>query len=334
VQRREGLWLVLLRMVWFTVLAVLPLAAAAEAAHQLLDQGRVDDALALLENQVRSAPENAEAHSLLCRVYLTVDQWDRAIAACERAVKLDPENSGYHLWLGRSYGQKAEHTGALAAGRLALSVRDQFETAVRLNPKGVDARGDLADFYLQAPWFLGGGTQKAENQARELAKLEPAQADLLRARIAEKNKDLAAAEREYQRAIEHSGGSAGPWLALARFYRRVSRFDEMERAIERATAPQLNRPDLLVGAAEIRMQSGNLAGAAHLLERYLSSPTPAEDAPVFKAHYLLGTVLERQGHPQEAIAQYQAALSLARDFAPARSSIERLGGSARSGVAH
>src|ERR1035438_6761123 len=210
-----------------TVVAVLPLAAADEAAHRLLDQGRVDDALALLENQVRSAPENAEAHSLLCRVYLTVDQWDPAIAACERAVKLDPENSGYHLWLGRSYGEKAEHAGALSAGHLALGVRDQFETAVRLNPKSVDARGDLADFYLQAPWLLGGGTQKAENQARELAKLEPAQADLLRARIAEKSKDLAGAERAYQRAIEDSGGAGGPWLALARFYRRVSRFDEM-----------------------------------------------------------------------------------------------------------
>jgi cytochrome c-type biogenesis protein CcmH/NrfG len=321
-------------MLCFAVMAVLPLAAADQAAHQLLEQGRVDDALALLENQVRSAPENAEAYSLLCRVYLTVDQSDPAIAACERAVKLDPENSAYHLWLGRSYGEKAEHTGALAAGRLALRVRDQFETAVRLDPKSVDARGDLADFYLQAPWLLGGGTQKAENQAQELAKLEPAQADLLRARIAEKNKDLADAEREDQRAIEDSGGAGGPWLALARFYRRVSRFEEMERAIGRATAPELNRPDLLVGAAELRMQSGNLAGAAHLLERYLSSPTPAEDAPVYKAHYLLGTVLERQGHPQEAIAQYQAALSFARDFAPARSAIERLGGSARSGVAH
>jgi cytochrome c-type biogenesis protein CcmH/NrfG len=330
----EGFRLVLGRMFCFAVVAVLPLAAAGEAAHQLLEQGRVDDALALLENQVRSAPENAEAYSLLCRVYLTVDQWDPAIAACERAVKLDPENSAYHLWLGRGYGEKAEHAGALAAGRLALRVRDQFETAVRLNPKSVDARGDLADFYLQAPWLLGGGTQKAENQAQELAKLEPAQADLLGARIAEKNKDLAAAERAYQRAIEDSRGAAGPWLALARFYRRVSRFDEMERAIGRATAPELNRPDLLVGAAEIRMQSGNLGGARHLLERYLSSPTPAEDAPVCKAHYLLGTVLERQGHPQEAIAQYQAALSLARDFAPARSAIERLGGSARSGVAH
>jgi cytochrome c-type biogenesis protein CcmH/NrfG len=108
----------------------------------------------------------------------------------------------------------------------------------------------------------------------------------------------------------------------------------MEQAIGRATRPELNRPDLLVGAAEILIQSGNLAGAAQLLERYLSSPVTVEDAPVFKAHYLLGTVLERQGHPQQAIAQYQAALSLARDFAPARSAIERLGGSARSGVGH
>lgn len=321
-------------MFCWTVVAALPLAAADEAAHRLLDQGRVDDALALLENQVQSAPENAEAHSLLCRVYLTVDQWDPAIAACERAVQIDPGNSLYHLWLGRSYGEKAEHVGALSAGHLALRVRDQFETAVRLNPKSVDARGDLADFYLQAPWFMGGGTQKAENQARELAKLEPAQADLVRARIAEKNKDLAAAEREYRHAIEDSGGAGGPWLALARFYRRVSRFDDMQQALGRATAPELNRPDLLVGAAEILMQTGKLEGAAHLLERYLSSPTTVEDAPVFKAHYLLGTVLERQGHPQQAIAQYQVALSFARNFAPARSAIERLGGSAPSGVTH
>jgi tetratricopeptide (TPR) repeat protein len=321
-------------MFCLTMVAVLPLAAADEAAHRLLDQGRVDDALALLENQVQSAPENAEAHSLTCRVYLTVDEWDPAIAACERAVKLDPGNSGYHLWLGRSYGDKAEHAGVLSAGHLALSVRDQFEAAVRLDPKSVDARADLADFYLQAPWLLGGGTQKAENQARELAKLEPAQADLLRARIAEKNQDLAAAERGYQRAIEDSGGAGGPWLALARFYRRVSRLDDMQQAIGHATAPQLNRPDLLVGAAEVLMQSGNLEGAAHLLERYLSSPTTVEDAPVFKAHYLLGTVLERQGHPQQAIAQYQLALSFARNFAPARSAIERLGGSAPNGVAH
>jgi tetratricopeptide (TPR) repeat protein len=321
-------------MLCFTLMAVLPLAAADQAAHQLLDQGRVDEALALLEGQVRSAPENAEAHNLLCRAYLTVDRWDPAIAACERAVKLAPENSDYHLWLGRSYGEKAEHAGALAAGRLALSARDQFETAVRLNPKSVDARGDLADFYLQAPWLLGGGTQKAENQARELATLEPAQADLLRARIAEKNKNWDAAEREYRRAIEDSGGAGGPWLALARFYRRVSRFDEMEQAIARATAPELNRPDLLASAAEILLQSGNLVGAARLLERYLASPTPSEDEPVFKAHYLLGTVLERQGHPQQAIAHYQAALSLAKDFAPAGSALKRLGASPRSGVAH
>src|ERR1035438_5776855 len=100
-----------------TVVAVLPLAAADEAAHRLLDQGRVDDALALLENQVRSAPENAEAHSLLCRVYLTVDQWDPAIAACARAGKVDPENGGNHLWLGRGAGAGMRAPSRIAGGR-------------------------------------------------------------------------------------------------------------------------------------------------------------------------------------------------------------------------
>jgi cytochrome c-type biogenesis protein CcmH/NrfG len=327
---------VFLRFFFFIMmLGVLPLLADDyPVARQLLDQGRVDDALVMLRTQIHGSPQNPEAHNLLCRAYLSINQWDPAIAACERAVRLDPTNSGYHLWLARSYGQKAEHTGAFAAARLAINVRNELETAVRLNPGSIDARSDLADFYLEAPWVLGGGPDKAEGQAQELAKLELAQADLVRARIAEKKKNFAAAESEYHRAIEHSGGAAGPWLALARFCRRAFRFDDMEEAIGHATAPQLNRPDVLISAAEILMQSGhNPAGAARLLERYLSSPTPVEDAPVFEAHYLLGTLFERQGQPQKARAQYQAALTLASNFAPARSALERLGARASSELA-
>ena len=320
------------RLLVFVVITTLSAAAADnQAAHALLDQGRVDDAVSLLENQVRSQPHDSQAQNLLCRVYLTVDQWDAAIAACEQAVKLAPDSSEYHLWLGRSYGSKAEHAGALSAGQLAGKVRNEFETAVRLNPQSVEARGDLADFYLEAPWFLGGGKQKAESQAQEMAKVEPAQADLVRARIAEKDKNSEAAENHYHRAVEDSGGKAGTWMALARFYRRASRFDEMEHAIRQATAPQLNRPDVLLSAADLLIKSDrNLAEAVHLLERYVSSPTTTEDAPVFKAHYLLGTVLERQGHRQEAVEQYQAALSLAREFVPARNALKRLNGRAAS----
>jgi tetratricopeptide (TPR) repeat protein len=317
---------VLSRIFFFLMIAVSPLAASdALGAHKLLEQGHVDLAVGTLKEQLRSEPKNAEAYNLLCRAYLMADKWDAAVSACERAVALEPQNSQYHLWLGRSYGQKAEHVGAFTAAHVAGQVRGEFETAVRLNPKNVEAHDDLADFYLEAPWVVGGGEKKAEAQASELQKLEPAQAGLLRARIAEKKKDFATAETEIKQAIQDSGGMPGPWMALARLYRTMGRFEEMQHAIDHATDPSLNRPDVLPRAAEILIDANrNLPGAENLLGRYLSSTNPSEDAPVFKAHYLLGTLLEQRGHREQAIAEYQAALELAAEYAPARNALERL----------
>jgi tetratricopeptide (TPR) repeat protein len=323
---------VISRILFFIVVAVLPLSASdGLAVQKLLEQGRVDLAIGVLKDQIHRDPNSAQAYNLLCRVYMMADKWDPAVSACEQAVQLDSQNSQYHLWLGRSYGQKAEHVSALTAAHVAGQVRDEFETAVRLNPKSVEARDDLADFYLQAPWVVGGGDKKAQAQAEEIQKLEPAQADLLRARIAEKKKDFETAENEIKQAVQDSRGAAGPWMSLANLYRRTGRFDQMEQAIDRATAPSLNRPDVLTRAAELLIQSNrNPDRAENLLQRYLSSPNPSEDSPVFKAHYLLGTLLEQRGQPDQAITQYQAALVLAAEFTPARNALDRLASRARN----
>lgn len=328
----RAVFLALANFLFAVVLSNYLVAESQQPAHHLLEQGRVDDAVVMLTSEVHAKPDNGEAYNLLCRAYLAEEKSQAAVAACEHAVKTDPDNGNYHLWLGRSYGQEAEHANPFSAAHLAGKVRDEMELAVHLDPRSVDARADLADFYLEAPRLLGGGEEKAEEQARELSKLEPAQGYLVRARIAEKKKDFVAAEAGYRSAIREGGGAAGPWLALARFYRARSRFDEMEQAIAHATAPHLNRPDLLMSAAEMLIQSGrNLTLAQQLLERYLSSSVTAEDAPVFKAHYLLGKMLERQGLRTQAISQYQTALALAKDFAPARSALDRLGTRASTG---
>jgi cytochrome c-type biogenesis protein CcmH/NrfG len=99
----------------------------------------------------------------------------------------------------------------------------------------------------------------------------------------------------------------------------------MDDAIRRATDPKMNRPDLLTGAAEILISAGhNLPQAELLLRRYLSSGATVEDAPVFKAHYLLGTILERAGDKQAAAEQYREALSLAKNFSPGREALKRM----------
>src|SRR4030081_1926242 len=212
------------RIVWATLLLALSLPARAAAdspggsAKDLLAAGRVDDAIQTLKQQIRHSPTDGEANNLLCRAYFMLEEWDRGISACERAVNLAPQNSLYHLWLGRIYGEKADRAGFMSAAGLAKKVRTEFERAVELDPKSWPARTDLAEFYLEAPGIVGGGKDKAVAQAELLAPLNPAMAHRVKGRIAEKNKDNSAAEKEHRAAIDASKGGARALLNLAGFY--------------------------------------------------------------------------------------------------------------------
>ncbi len=306
---------------------VLLLATTAIAADipTLLAEGRVDDAIQSLQTKLTAAPDDAESYNLMCRAYLALGNWDRGIPYCEKSVKLAPNNSRYHLWLGRIYGEKADRANWFTAASLAGKVRDQFEEAVKLNPDNVEARTDLAEFYLEAPGIVGGGRDKAEAQANALEKLDPVKAHWVRGRIAEKNKELETAEKEYRAAVEISHGSALSWLNLALFFRNHNRLDEMEDAIRHASAAQTGHSEVLVDAAETLNRTGrNIPTAIDLLRRYLSSSSTVEAAPAFKAHYLLGTLLEKQGDKQAAAREYRDALALAKSYSAAQDALNRL----------
>jgi tetratricopeptide (TPR) repeat protein len=300
-------------------------AAADDSAPALLAAGRADDAITNLRSRINNSPSDAESHNLLCRVYFSMGDWDRGISACEKAIALDPNNSRYHMWLGRVYGEKADTANFMSAASLAGKVRNEFEAAVRLDPNNVDARSDLGEFYLEAPGIVGGGRDKAEAQAQALTALDPAKADYLKGRLAEKKKDFVTAEKEYRAAIEASHGSALTWFNLALFFRHRERWDDMEDAINHAVSTQVDRPEILMESGEVLLRSGrNFPAAVQYLRRYLALSSKVEEAPAFKAHYLLGTALEKQGDKQAAAQEYRAALSLARNFSRAQEALDRL----------
>jgi tetratricopeptide (TPR) repeat protein len=308
----------------FAVLIFTVSAFAADAALDLLAAGRVDDAILKLSGRINSSPNDAASYNLLCRAYFSVSNWDRAIAACEKAVSLDPNNSEFHLWLGRTYGEKADSVSFFSAAGLAKKVRNEFEKAVALDPKNWAARTDLAEFYLEAPGIVGGGQDKARAQADALDSLNPAKAHWVRARLAEKNKDNATAEKEYRAAIESSQGGANAWLNLAGFYRKTGRFDDMHYALKHAAAAPMDQPEVLVDAASTLLRANrDLPFATQLLRRYLASNT-VEQAPPFKAHYMLGNILEKQGDRRGAAQEYQIALAMAKDFGRAREALDRV----------
>jgi tetratricopeptide (TPR) repeat protein len=307
-------------------LFLLPLAVAAQTPQALLAAGRVDQAEQTLEEQIRTSP-TAEGYNLLCRADFELDNWDAGIPACEKAVSMAPDNGLYHLWLGRIYGEKADRSGFLKAAGLAGKVRTEFERAVELSPNSWEARTDLAEFYLEAPGIVGGGKDKARAQAELLAPLNPAMAHWVKARIAEKNKDTVTAEQEYRAAIAASQGGARAWLNLAGFYRHTNRFDEMEQALRTMESSPLDHPAALVDGASMLLRTGfsrDYPLAIQFLRRYIASSSTVEEAPVFKAHYLLGELIEKQGDRPAAAEEYRAALAMAHSFRPAQEALKRV----------
>jgi tetratricopeptide (TPR) repeat protein len=301
------------------------LPADAETPQQLLDAGRVDQLRQILEQQIRTAP-NAEAYNLLCRADFELDAWDVGIPACEKAIALSPDNGRYHLWLGRIYGEKADRVNFLKAAGLAGKVRHEFERAVELMPDSWEARTDLAEFYLEAPGIVGGGEDKARAQADALLKLNPGMAHWVLARIAQKKKNMEEAEREYRAAIEVSHGGARAWVNLAGFYRHVGRYDDMERALETMEKQPMDRPAALMDGADLLYRTDrDLPMAIRLTRRYLAN-TPDEEWPAFKAHTLLGELLEKQGDRRGAAEEFRTALGMAHEYELAQKGLKRTQG--------
>jgi tetratricopeptide (TPR) repeat protein len=311
---------------WLAVVVWATAAQAADSGADLLAHGRVDDAIQALNGEIRTAPRNSKSLGLLCRAYFSLGQWDRAASACEKAIALDENSAEYHLWLGRTYGEKADATNFLSAAGLAKKSRAELEKAVGLDPFHVEAHTDLAEFYLEAPGIVGGGRDKARAQADILMKLSPTHAHWVYGRIAEKDKDGATAEKEYRAMIDGSKGSAWSWLSLGLYFKHNNQLDPMEEALKHVAGALLDRPESLVDAASTLYKSQrNLPLAAQLVRRYLQEK-PNEQAPVFKAHYLLGNILEKQGDKNAAADEYRTSLSLAKEYGPAQEALKRVSG--------
>jgi tetratricopeptide (TPR) repeat protein len=312
----------------FTVLFALLAAVAPEPNPlALLQAGKANEALQLLNAQVQGNPQDARAYNLLARVYFQMQRWEDAIHAAEKSVALSGQDSEYHQWLARSQGRKAEVAGPISALFLVRKVKAEFEKAVALDPEGknLSARADLSEFYIEAPSFMGGDKTKARRLADFVRSRDAALADFIVARVEERQNIKDQAERDYKAAIQDSNSQANYWVALANFYRRAGRLDDMEVAVAKSlSAPHKDAVFLLDAALTLQAANRNLPQAIQMLRRYLAANDPGEDGPAFQAHYVLGSLLEKQGDRKGASAEYRAALVLAGQYKPAQDALAKM----------
>jgi tetratricopeptide (TPR) repeat protein len=301
-------------------------AAATQRAtsERALMQGRVDEAIAGLRTIVAANPQDSQAHLLLCRAFYAEELPDPAVTECEAALISLDKNSVAQDWMGRAYGIKANHSGPIAGYKLANKVRSAFETAVNLDPENGDAVDDLSEYYVGAPAIVGGGLDKALALASRVEAQLPQQAHRIRGLSAEKNKDYATAEREFQAAVG-AGGHSNAWTDLGNYYSRRNAKDKAVDALRHALNADRAHDASLVDVASILSDMHvELKLAEQALRDYLSSNAKTDAAPAFKAHLLLGQILQSQGDKAGARDEFGRALALAHGYVPAQKAMQQL----------
>lgn len=265
--------------------AALVQAAGLEEARALYQRTRYTEALKIVE----ALPQkDGAAWELAGRCRFMLDDFKAASGALEKAVAAEPNNSVYYNWLGKAYGRRAETSSFLTAPGLASKARQAFEKAVQLDPRNLEAVGDLFEYYLEAPGFLGGGSDKAAALAERSKDLNPAEYRYFLAKLAEKRKDVKTAEAEYRRAIGIEPGKVGRVIDLARFLSKQGRHEESDGAFRQAEKIAPGAPKLLFAQASTYVRAKrNLDTARSLLERYLTLALTPDDPPRSEAERLL-----------------------------------------------
>jgi tetratricopeptide (TPR) repeat protein len=235
--------------------------------------------------------KNGAVYELMGHNYYMQGEYKKAGEALEKAFAAEPDNSDYALWLARALGRRAETSSPFTAPGLASKARQYFEKAAQLNPRNVEALTDLFEYYLEAPGFLGGGLDKAETTAHQIATMDPGEGYWTLARLAEKRKEYGSAEEQLRRAIEASPQQVGRLIDMARFLAKQGRMQETDQSFARADKIAPNSPKLIYAKADVYIKhKRNLDVARELLRQYLTLSLTPDDPPRSQAEKLLRQV--------------------------------------------
>jgi len=259
-----------------------------EEARKLYDRTDFQKSLQVLN----AIPvKDADVHELMGLNHYMLGDFKKASEALEKAHNAQPSNSEYALWLGRAYGRRAETSSPFTAPGLASKARQYLEIAVRLNPRNAEALNDLFEYYLEAPGFLGGGLDKAQQLAGQMAQVDPSEGYWAMYKLAAEHKDYSRAEQQLRRAIEVAPRQIGKFIELARFLAKQGRYQEADQSFDQAEQIASNAPRLLFARADLYIKTGrNLDAAQALLERYLNATLTPDDPPRADALKLLRKV--------------------------------------------
>ncbi len=318
------------RLVFFAAAILLLLPAAQKAGaddlagvQQQFDAGNYTSAMNTLRALVSQSPANAADHFWMGRCYYEMRDYSNAVSELEKATQLDPNSSVYHDWLGRGYGAVADQKKSFL---LARRVKKEFQAAVQFDGSNIDARRDLEEYLLDAPWIVGGSKDDALAQVNAIAQINPVDGHLAKARyeLDLGKPDLAVAE--FNAALSLKPQSIEPYLEGALYFSQQGNGPQVTTLVEQGAqvSPKDPRLPFFRGVAHV-LTGTDFPLAEENLKSYIASSPDRSDWPSHSvARYWLGQLYEKQGNKMAAAEQYREALGLDPDNSDAKRALTQL----------
>jgi tetratricopeptide (TPR) repeat protein len=288
-----------------------------EKATQLMQQGKNDEALALLEGIVAAEPGR---HGVMRQIGIAnyrKGDFLKAAASFQKALEDDPKDNEAIQLLGLSYylaGRPAEAIPALEKvqtwypsanvdaayilGVCYIQTKD-YPAARRAFAKMFGVTGDSAASYVVTARMLlrQDFAPVAEEYARKAVEIDPKLplAHSLLGEIYLYKSRFPEAIEQFQKELELNPADAAAYYKLADAYSRVQKFEEAERLLQRSIWLDATSTGPYILLGKVLEKKGETALAVRALQRALAMD-PNNPIP----HHLLGQAYRELGQTEEA----------------------------------
>jgi len=237
----------------------------------------------------------ASAQRTLAKQAINREDTEQAIACAARAAALAPTDAECEHILGIAYGMAARQANPFRRVLLARKSAAAFRRAITLAPGNADFHQSLFEYYEQTPAVMGGGFEKAAEEAAAVKRLDPARGTL-------------------------------DFVAL---YSGRKQFDLARAQLESILRTSPADVTALYQTGRIAALSGQFLdrGLAALRLCLAQTPSPEEGAPTTaEVNLRIGNILEEKGDRDAARVAYIKALSANPKFTPAFDALKKLNG--------
>lgn len=236
----------------------------AHLAELYFQTGRVRDAIAAAQDEIKKDPNNLEAHKLLGRIYLrslgntqnggpSDEMLKLAVDEYARIVQLEPNNTENRLLLGRLY--TLSHDTAHA--------EEQFKAAQKIDPDSEDVVLNIAGLYSEQ-----GDNTRAIQVLTALPDDDQTSKTLFAlGQTYDQIKDTKNAVAAYKKALDLEPDNLDVERALAQDQLSLGQDDEALKAFKDASAGDPSDAQSLLRIAEIERRQGKYDDALATLKK-------------------------------------------------------------------